>query len=113
MKKSLEFYTNVLDFKRVGGDDGPEPAFCILEREGGQLILSIHRGDGAPGTIVVVTTDDADALFRKFRGRGLRTPGNPDSPKEVHEGPIDQSWGNREFYVKDPDRNTLRFIQWG
>jgi len=29
----------------------------------------------------------------------------------VHEGPIDQSWGGREFYVDDPDHNKLRFTQ--
>jgi hypothetical protein len=46
-------------------------------------------------------------LFRKFRERGLATPGNPDAPQMVHEGPIDQSWGTREFYVDDPDGNTL------
>jgi hypothetical protein len=51
------------------------------------------------------------ALFRKFRERGLATPGNPDAPRMVHEGPIDQSWGTREFYVADPDGNTLRFTQ--
>jgi hypothetical protein len=56
-------------------------------------------------------TDDVDALFRTFRMRGLKTPGNPEAPGAVHEGPIDQSWGTREFYVDDPDGNTLRFIQ--
>ena len=69
MRKSLAFYTGVLDFERV------------------------------------------DALFRKFRERGLHTPGNPDAPEKVHEGPIDQSGGPREFYVDDPDGNTLRFTQ--
>lgn len=29
----------------------------------------------------------------------------------VHEGPIDQTWSTREFYVDDPDGNTLRFTQ--
>jgi hypothetical protein len=29
----------------------------------------------------------------------------------VHAGPIDQTWGTREFYVDDPDGNTLRFTQ--
>jgi hypothetical protein len=29
----------------------------------------------------------------------------------VHEGPLDQSWGTREFYVDDPDGNTIRFTQ--
>ena len=59
----------------------------------------------------VTATNDVDALFRSFRARGLQTPGTPDAPQEVHEGPIDQTWGTREFYVKDPDKNTLRFIQ--
>ena len=59
----------------------------------------------------MVTTDDVYAVFQRFRARGLKTPGNPDAPKEVHQGPIDQSWGTREFYVNDPDGNTLRFTQ--
>jgi catechol 2,3-dioxygenase-like lactoylglutathione lyase family enzyme len=112
MKSSLEFYTGVLDFDLVDGDDDlTDPSFAMLARDGGQLILSSHRGDGSYGQAVVVTTDDLGALFRKFRDRGLRTPGNPDAPQEVHEGPIDQSWGTRELYVKDPDGNTLRFTQ--
>jgi hypothetical protein len=27
----------------------------------------------------------------------------------VHAAPVDQTWGTREFYVSDPDGNTLRF----
>lgn len=108
--RSIEFYTRILDFTFVEGDaGGSDPAMCLLEREGDRVILSTHRGDGAFGQAIVVTTSDADALFRKFRERGLKTPGNPNSP--VHEGPTDQSWGTREFYVDDPDGNTLRFTQ--
>jgi catechol 2,3-dioxygenase-like lactoylglutathione lyase family enzyme len=112
MRKSLAFYTGVLDFERVDGDDDlADPSFSVLSRDGDRLILSSHRGDGAFGQAIVVTTGSVDALFRKFRERGLQTPGNPDAPEKVHEGPIDQSWGTREFYVDDPDGNTLRFIQ--
>jgi hypothetical protein len=50
-------------------------------------------------------------VFRGLRDRGLKTPGNPDAPQLVHEGPIDQTWGTREFYVDDPDGNTIRFTQ--
>jgi hypothetical protein len=89
------------------------PSCFVLSRNGDRLILSSHRGDGELKQAIIVTTDDVDAVFRKFRKRGLRTPGNPDAPEEVHEGPIDQSWGTREFYVDDPDRNTLRFTQNG
>ena len=48
-----------------------------------------------------------DALFRGFLERGFKTPGNPGSP--VEEGPVDQTWGMREVYIRDPDGNALRF----
>jgi catechol 2,3-dioxygenase-like lactoylglutathione lyase family enzyme len=112
MEASITFYTKILDFEWVDGDDDKsDPSFSVLTREGHSLILSSHKGDGTFGQAIVVQTDDVKALFRKFRTRGLKTPGNPDAPDEVHEGPIDQSWGTREFYVKDPDGNTLRFTQ--
>jgi catechol 2,3-dioxygenase-like lactoylglutathione lyase family enzyme len=112
MEASIAFYTEILDFEWVDGDDDKsDPSFSVLKREGDSLILSSHQGDGTFGQAIVVSTDDVEALCRKFRTRGLKTPGNPDAPKEVHEGPIDQSWGTREFYVKDPDGNTLRFTQ--
>ena len=112
MKASLAFYTRVLDFERVDGDDTTDdPCFSILSRAGDQLFLSSHSGDGEFGQAIVVTTDAVDGVFRKFRDRGLQTPGNPAAPKQVHEGPINQTWGTREFYVDDPDGNTLRFTQ--
>lgn len=112
MRKSIAFYTEILDFERVDGDDElTDPSFSVLAREGSHLFLSSHRGDGAFGGVVAITTNDIDALFRTFRARGLRTPGNPEAPQHVHEGPIDQTWGTREFYVEDPDGNTLRFTQ--
>ena len=27
--------------------------------------------------------------------------------------PTDQTWGNREMYVKDPDGNSIRFVREG
>jgi len=110
MRVSVAFYTGVLDFERADADDDPaERDFITLGRGGDQLALS--RDDGVFGTVVVVATPDVDTAFRLFRQRGLRTPGNPDAPAQVHEGPIDQTWGTREFYVEDPDGNTLRFTQ--
>lgn len=114
MRDSLAFYTGVLDFELVEAGDGgsvEDPVYCTLRRAGDWLFLSSHRGDGTYGQAIVVTTSDADALFRTYRERGLRTPGDPAAPVEVHEGPIDQTWGTREFYVDDPDGNTLRFVQ--
>lgn len=112
MRASLAFYIGILDFERVDGDDTSDgPSFIVLARGGDYIFLSSHRGDGVFGQAIAVLTDNVDELFRKFRERGLATPGNPDAPRMVHEGPIDQSWGTREFYVDDPDGNTLRFTQ--
>ena len=112
MRQALAFYCTILDFERVDGDVAlDDPSFSVLTRDGGVLHLSSHRGDGVFGTVVAITTTDVDALFRTLRARGLQTPGNPDAPAEVHEGPLDQTWGTREFYVDDPDGNTLRFVQ--
>jgi catechol 2,3-dioxygenase-like lactoylglutathione lyase family enzyme len=107
---AVAFYTGVLDFVRLDGDDDPDSCdFITLGRDGGRLALS--RDDGTVGAVVVVETEDVDLLFRRYRQRGLRTPGDPEAPTLVHEGPINQTWGTREFYVEDPDGNTLRFAQ--
>jgi catechol 2,3-dioxygenase-like lactoylglutathione lyase family enzyme len=110
IKTALEFYTSILDFERLDNElPEDDPSFCVLIRGSDRIFLSSHSGDGAFGQAIVVLTDEIDALFKRYLARGLVTPGNPDSP--VHEGPLDQTWGTREFYVNDPDGNTLRFVQ--
>jgi catechol 2,3-dioxygenase-like lactoylglutathione lyase family enzyme len=111
MRRSLEFYVGWLGFERVGGDASrDDPSFSLLARQGDRLFLSSHRGDGAFGQAIVIETASVDEVFRGLRERGWHAPGDPDSP--VHEQPVDQSWGTREFYVDDPDGNTIRFVQW-
>jgi catechol 2,3-dioxygenase-like lactoylglutathione lyase family enzyme len=105
---AIEFYSMlgfVTDFKYVAGPDGP--AYAGLSLDGNQVHLSTFAGDGVRGTATYCYVDDVDALFRTFREAGLRTPGKSHSP--VDEGPVNQTWGMREFYVRDPDGNTLRF----
>ena len=53
--------------------------------------------------------EDVDTLFKIYVQRGLDTSKKKESP--VHQGPVNQTWGMREFYVNDPDGNTLRFRQ--
>ncbi|GAA0651896.1 glyoxalase superfamily protein [Brevundimonas lenta] len=110
MARSVAFYTGVLDFEARGiwPSEG-DPAFAELTRGGDLLFLSSHSGDGVVGQAVVVVVEDVDALFASFRSRGLDPSHKPDSP--VHQGPVDQTWGTREFYADDPDGNTLRFVQ--
>jgi catechol 2,3-dioxygenase-like lactoylglutathione lyase family enzyme len=108
IKPSVKFYTEVLDFRLADQSDLNDPAHIVLRRAGDTLFLSSHMGDGMFGQHVVVMVEDVDALFQKFKRRGL-VPPERDSP--VHQGPIDQTWGTREFYVDDPDGNTIVFTQ--
>jgi catechol 2,3-dioxygenase-like lactoylglutathione lyase family enzyme len=110
MERSLAFYTRVLGFQVIDGDsDLTDPSFCILSLDGDRLFLSSHRGDGAYGQAIVIQTDNVDATVATMRHRGLPPTNKSDSP--VHTAPVNQTWGTREFYVDDPDGNTLRFIQ--
>jgi catechol 2,3-dioxygenase-like lactoylglutathione lyase family enzyme len=110
LTRSVEFYTRVLDFDvRQEWSDLTDPGFAWLTRGDDILHLSSHSGDGVFGQAIVVEVGAIDALFDTFRARGLDPSPKPDSP--VHQGPVDQSWGTREFYVDDPDGNTLRFTR--
>jgi catechol 2,3-dioxygenase-like lactoylglutathione lyase family enzyme len=110
MAEAVAFYTGTLDFDLVGTwPETGDPAFTVLGRAGHELHLSSHSGDGVYGQAVVILTDEVDALFDLFVARGVDPSAKPESP--VHQGPLDQSWGTREFYVDDPSGNTLRFIR--
>ena len=106
MKESLSFYTKILDFEIMPGEDLDSPVID-LQKEGAQIQLSTMSGDSIFGCAVNVAVDDVDSLFQKFISRGLDVSKKKESP--VHQGPIDQTWGMREFYVTDPNGNTLRF----
>jgi catechol 2,3-dioxygenase-like lactoylglutathione lyase family enzyme len=109
IERALAFYGSILgftiDFRYATGRDGP--VYAGMSRDGHPLHLSTFAGDGVLGSCVYLYVDDVDELFWGLVKAGLKTPGHPDSP--VEEGPVDQTWGMREVYVRDPDGNTLRF----
>jgi catechol 2,3-dioxygenase-like lactoylglutathione lyase family enzyme len=114
MQASISFYTELLDFELMGTwPRSGDPSFSILSRDGAEMFLSSHPGDGVPGQAVAILTDDVNALFRKYVNRGLDVQkiarARPSSP--VHQGVVAQTWGTLELYIDDPDGNTVRFIQ--
>jgi catechol 2,3-dioxygenase-like lactoylglutathione lyase family enzyme len=110
LDRSVRFYTEVLDFEwKWPGYKDREKANGVahLIREGAELQLSRHAGDGVFGSVNRVYVDDVDERYVTFRERGLDTTKRPESP--VHTAPVDQTWGLREFLVADPDGNGLCF----
>jgi catechol 2,3-dioxygenase-like lactoylglutathione lyase family enzyme len=110
LQRSLHFYTAVLDFERKWpGHEEREMANGVVDlvRDGAELQLSRHSGDGVFGSVNRVFVDDVDERCATFRARGLNTTLRPGSP--IHTAPVDQTWGLREFAVSDPDGNNLCF----
>jgi catechol 2,3-dioxygenase-like lactoylglutathione lyase family enzyme len=105
LKEAIAFYTNVLDFTLKYPEEADNEWVIELINNDAEILLASR--DGTPRIAICVIVDDVDAIFRKYVGRGLVVPNNPNSP--VHNSPIDQTWGMREFYVNDPSGNTLRF----
>jgi len=74
-----------------------------LIREDVVLHFSSFSGDAVSGGAVFIVVENVDELYEEFRGTGV----------DVQLPPTDQSWGNREMYVEDPDGNSLRFVHFG
>ena len=109
MARSLAFYTGVLDFRLKYPGQSHEDLVIDIVNDMAELQLSVLGGDGVFGSATNIGVMDVDALFKMCVARGLDASKRPNSP--VHRGPVDQTWGKREFYVTDPDGNTLRFGQ--
>lgn len=101
-----EFYCNRLGFRRefsyrpFGSVD---PCYMGLARDDARLHVSSFSGDGVSGGVVYLLVDDVDALHAELVAKDVT----------IDTGPIDQTWGSREMYVKDPDRNSIRFVRKG
>ena len=99
-----EFYCRRLGFtpsfayRPAAGN--PDPCYMGLTRDSVCLHVSSFSGDGVSGGVVYILVDDVDALHAELVSRNV--------PIEL--SPTDQSWGNREMYVRDADGNSIRFV---
>jgi catechol 2,3-dioxygenase-like lactoylglutathione lyase family enzyme len=95
-----DFYCNGLGFRHEfahrADETKPDPCYMGLTRDGIWLHLSSFSGGG----VVNLLVDDLDVLHAELVAKGI----------PIDSGPVDQTWGTREMYVKDADRNTIRFI---
>jgi uncharacterized glyoxalase superfamily protein PhnB len=101
--RAEEFYCKQLGFTVESSyridDRKADPAYLVMVRDGVWLHVSSFSGDGVAGQCVYLAVDDVDAAYEEVSGRGAR----------FEMAPVDQTWGTREAYVRDPDGNSIRF----
>ena len=107
MKEAISFYTNILDFQLKYPGTSSDDWVVDLINEDAELMLTSLKGDQKPSINIYIRVNDVDTLYQKYINRGLNTSNKKESP--VHQEPLNQTWGMREFYVTDNDGNTLRF----
>jgi catechol 2,3-dioxygenase-like lactoylglutathione lyase family enzyme len=102
-----EFYCERLGFRQEFAyridERESDPCYMGLIRDDVELHISSFSGDGVSGGVVFLVVDDVDALHAELKTKNVR----------IDLEPTDQSWGNREMYVRDPDGNSIRFVHAG
>jgi catechol 2,3-dioxygenase-like lactoylglutathione lyase family enzyme len=99
-----DFYCNRLGFQlqfaHRANDAQRDPCYMGLSRDGIWIHASSFSVDGVSGGVVNFLVADVDALHAELVAKGVL----------IAVGPVDQTWGTREMYVRDPDNNSIRFI---
>ena len=105
MAGAIAFYCEKLGFNKASeyrvDEARADPAYVVITRDELWFHLSSFPGDGIPGGVAVLFVRDVDALHQEYKKQGI----------DVGMHPVDQTWGNREMYIKDPFGNQLRFRQ--
>ncbi len=100
-----EFYCKRLGFRQEFAyrvdQSKADPCYMGLVRDNAWLHISSFSGDGVSRGVVRIEVDDVDGLHAELVEKGVR----------IDTGPVDQTWGTREMYVKDADGNSVRFIR--
>lgn len=95
-----DFYCRQLGFSRRFAyrvvEATPDPCYMGLTRDGACLHISSFSGG-----VVYLLVDDVDGLHAELLAKNV----------SIDLEPTNQSWGNREMYVKDPDGNSIRFVR--
>lgn len=102
-----EFYAGKLGFEKQFAyrpdETKSDPRYMGFVRDTAWIHVSSFPGDSVAGCAVYLVVDDVKTLYSEFRSKGV----------DISLEPTDQTWGNREMYVEDPDGNSIRFVQEG
>ena len=107
MKKSVNFYSKIPNFKIVyGGSDSQFTSFLIDDASKSYLNLRINEGstEATHWSRIIFYVDDVDELFDYMENDEIIS-----SLGNLESKPVDAAWGERFFHVLDPDGYKLSF----
>jgi uncharacterized glyoxalase superfamily protein PhnB len=79
----------------------PDGEYAIVERDGVAIHLFQDRAQNHSPAAVHIFTPDLEELYAEFAARGAQIT------QKIEQKP----WGNREFRIKDPFGNELKFTE--
>ena len=105
MKKSVDFYSKIPNFKIVyGGPDSQFTSFLIEDATKSYLNLKLNEARQPNFGRIIFYVDNVDDLFTYMENDGtISRLGNLESKPE------DAEWGERFFHALDPDDYKLSF----
>ena len=105
MKRSVDFYSKIPNFKIVyGGPDTQFTSFLIDDTVKSYLNLKLGKTHSTDFGRIIFYTDDVDGLFAYMQDdKTVSALGKFESK------PQDATWGERFFHMLDPDDYKLSF----
>ena len=105
MKKSVDFYSKIPNFKIVyGGTDSQFTSFLIEDTTKSYLNLKLNETHLPDFGRIIFYVDNVDELFTYMENDEIIS-----GLGKLESKPQDAAWGERFFHVLDPDRNKLSF----
>ena len=105
MKRSVEFYSKIPNFKIVyGGSEAQFTSFLIDDAVKSYLNLKLGKTHSTDFGRIIFYTDDVDDLFTYMQDdKTVSELGKFESK------PQDATWGERFFHMLDPDGYKMSF----
>ena len=105
MKRSVDFFSKIPDFKIVyGGSEAQFTSFLIDNAVKSYLNLKLNKTHSTDFGRIIFYTDDVDELFAYMQDDKIIS-----ELGKFESKPEDAVWGERFFHVLDPDGYKLSF----
>lgn len=98
--RTQAFYRDVLGLE-LAMDHGWIQTFTADATMTVQLSTATQGGSGTPVPALSIEVDNLDLALARMRDAGVA----------IEYGPVDEPWGVRRFYVRDPSGHLLNILQ--